>query len=106
MGRKNPPQKPSSFQCEKCSFVSKTKLGLERHIGYFCTQCSLCLAEQMEVAIHSTLHGLCKLKKCEFISRGTRNLKEHVVDKHPKDHFPYTKCKSVLKTEKRFDVPF
>ena len=100
MGRKKPPQKPSSFQCEK------TKLGLERHIGYFCTQCSLCLAEQMEVAIHSTLHGLCKLKKCEFISTGTRNLKEHVVDKHPKDHFPYTKCKSVLKTEKRFDVPF
>ena len=27
-------------------------------------------------------------------------MKEHVVDKHPKEHFPCTKCKSVLKTEK------
>ena len=54
----------------------------------------------MEVDIHSSLHGECISRKCEFISTGTSNLKDHVAKEHPKVHFPCTKCAIVLKSEK------
>ena len=91
---------PSSFKCGKCPFTSKTEIGIERHEEYFCSKCSVCLAEKMEVEIHSSLHKECISKNCDFASSGTQNLRDHVVSKHPKENFPCTKCDIVLKSEK------
>ena len=91
---------PSSFKCEKCPFTSKTEIGIGRHKEYFCSKCSVCLAEKMEVEIHSSLHKECISKNCDFASSGTQNLRDHVVSKHPKENFPCTKCDIVLKSEK------
>ena len=98
-GEKNKHQTPSLFPCEKCNYISKTKIGLDRHIEYFCKKCNVCLAEMMEVDIHSNLHGECISKNCGFISTGTTNLGDHVKSQHPKEHFPCTKCETVLKTQ-------
>ena len=88
------------FVCVKCSFKSKTSRGLDRHIENMCTQCDLCLAENIEVEIHSSLHSECKQKQCSFISTGTVNLKNHVAENHPKDKFPCNKCGKTLRNEK------
>ena len=77
-------------QCEKCQFTSKTKIGLDRHVEYYCSKCRVCLAEKMEVEIHSSLHEECIAKKCDYASSGTANLRDHVVIKHPKEKFPCT----------------
>ena len=90
-------QMKSSFQCEKCSFISKTKIGLNRHKDYYCSKCGVCLAEKMEVEIHSSLHKECIDRNCDYASSGTTNLRDHVVSKHPKEKFPCTKCEIVLK---------
>ena len=54
----------------------------------------------MEVEIHYSLHKECISKKCDYASSGTPNLRDHVVEKHPKEKFPCTKCDVVLKSEK------
>ena len=97
--KQNKKPTPSYFKCEKCQFTSKTKIGLERHVEYFCSKCSVCLAEKMEVEIHSSLHNECIARSCDFASSGTPNLRDHVVSKHPKEKFPCTKCDNVLKSE-------
>ena len=44
-----------SHSCDKCSFISKTK------IEYFFHKCKICLAEKIEFEIYSSLHGECEL---------------------------------------------
>ena len=90
-----------SHSCDKCSFVSKTKIGLERHFEYFCHKCRICLAEKIEFEIHSSLHGECELHLCKFVSTSSHNLRDHVAMMHPKDHFPCSKCDYILKSEKQ-----
>ena len=90
---------PKLFLCDKCSYISKTKIGLGRHVEYFCVKCSLCMSEKIEKEVHSGLHGECDGSKCAYISTGTADLKDHVAKKHPKDKFPCTKCEKVLTTE-------
>ena len=95
-----------SFSCDKCAFVSKTTRGLDRHIENFCTECNICLAENIEYEIHSNLHNECKSNQCNFAATSSFNLRDHVVEKHPKNKFPCTKCDLVLGYEKELMIHF
>ena len=99
-------EKILSYSGDKCTFIPKTNRGLDCHFENFCIQCNICLAENMEFEIHSNLHVECKTHQCNFVSTNSYNLRDHVVQTHPKNQIPCTKCDSVQGCEKELMIHF
>ena len=70
------------YVCSRCKYVSRTECGMKRHEDIYCEQCEACLNDRVEYDIHMSLHRRCKNYECEFKTKFTKELQEHVIDTH------------------------
>ena len=70
------------YLCTKCTYMSKTEIGMRRHENLFCDICEICIDGNVDMDIHMGFHKTCQSKNCIFTATESHELRDHVVSTH------------------------